>query len=205
MNPFEGYKVTSPFGWRNSPFDPNTKEFHTGVDLVKPFQEPIYSFTTGRVVFSGTGTSGTGFGGYGNVVAIKDEDGCLLCYCHLHNCVVKVGTRVEKGQMIGRLGSTGRSTGPHLHFEVRKHSQDGVPYGWIADRANNCYEPTKYLQDHYEKYYKPVKQQPAGKYPISEEDINKVIAILGDNWTAAQDKTKRDEFHRLADELRKLL
>jgi|GEM_PF-1289496 len=148
MNPFEEYRVTSPFGWRTSPIT-GKREFHTGVDLVKSHQAPIYAFTPGEVVHAKEGAPGSGFGGYGIVVAIKcPKTGHLHCYCHLDSAVVKVGQYVERGQMIGRQGSTGQSTGSHLHYEIRKTSSP--QFGWIADRENNCFEPTKYLVDFYQ-------------------------------------------------------
>ncbi len=144
MNPFEGYRVTSPFGWRNHPIS-KERAFHTGIDLVIGHQSPIYAFVEGEVLFASEGLAGTGFGGYGNVVAIKDKNGHLHVYAHLDSIVLKVGARVEKGQMIGRQGNTGKSTGSHLHYEVRKTCSPS--YGWVADRANNCFEPTQYLTD----------------------------------------------------------
>jgi murein DD-endopeptidase MepM/ murein hydrolase activator NlpD len=149
MNPFEEYRVTSPFGWRTSPIT-GKREFHTGIDLVKSHQAPIYAFTPGEVIHAKEGATGSGFGGYGVVVAIRDpKTDHLHCYAHLDSAVVKVGQRVERGQMIGRQGSTGQSTGSHLHYEIRKSSSP--QFGWIADRENNCFEPTQYLIDYYQK------------------------------------------------------
>lgn len=146
MSYFDDYRMTSPFGWRNSPIT-GKKEFHTGVDLVKSHKAPIYAFVEGEVVHAKMGATGSGFGGYGIVVAIKDKHGCLHVYAHLDSASVEVGQVVERWRMIGRQGNTGQSTGSHLHYEVRKTSSP--KFGWIADRANNCHEPLKYLQNYY--------------------------------------------------------
>lgn len=144
--PFKDYRITSPFGWRNHPVR-GTREFHTGIDLVKSHQAPIPAFTEGEVLFSGMGRQGTGFGGYGNVVLVKDKNNRGQVYAHLDSVSVKRGDRIRKDQVIGRQGNTGVSTGSHLHYEVRKRAQSAPPFGWEADRANNCLEPTKYLND----------------------------------------------------------
>lgn len=146
MNPFEEYRITSPFGWRTHPIS-GTKEWHTGIDLVKADKSPIYAFVAGEVIHAGMGATGSGFGDYGIVVAILDRSkGHLHCYAHLDSALVKVGSRVDKGQTIGRLGNTGRSTGPHLHYEIRKTHHPS--YGWIADKPNMCFEPLQYLKEH---------------------------------------------------------
>lgn len=146
---FEGYRVTSPYGWRTLN---GRREFHTGIDIVKNHKDPIYAFTDGEVIYAGEGMTGTGFGGYGNVVAIKDSNNCLQLYAHLDSVVVKKGAMVDKGQFIGRQGTTGRSTGSHLHFEVRKVSESHIPYGWRVDRENNCHEPVEYLNTYNENH-----------------------------------------------------
>lgn len=150
MSYFDDYRMTSPFGWRNSPIT-GKKEFHTGVDLVKSHKAPIYAFVEGEVVHAKMGATGSGFGGYGIVVAIKDKHGCLHVYAHLDSTAVKVGQKVAKGQVIGRQGNTGKSTGSHLHYEIRKTSKP--QYGWIADRENNCYEPLTYLREYFAKEF----------------------------------------------------
>ncbi|GED70924.1 hypothetical protein BRE01_46260 [Brevibacillus reuszeri] len=162
------YRVTSPFGWRSGPINGN-REFHTGIDLVKSHQAPINAFVAGEVIHAKEGVAGSGFGGYGIVVAICDpETGHLHCYAHLDSVAVKVGDKVKQGQLIGRQGNTGQSTGSHLHYEIRKSSSP--QYGWIADREKNCFEPVKYLDDYFTKVQnnpkpvvKPVNKQPDEK------------------------------------------
>lgn len=147
-NPFRDYRITSPYGWRKSPIN-GAKEFHTGIDLAKSHKSPIFTFAPGEVIFAGFGESGSGFGGYGNVVAVKDNKGHLHCYCHLDSVSVKKGEQLNQGDEVGKQGATGQVTGSHLHYEVRK--TDAPSYGWIQDAEKRCFEPTEYLKNYYKK------------------------------------------------------
>ncbi|MEK3788735.1 M23 family metallopeptidase [Paenibacillus sp. FSL K6-1230] len=147
-NPFKEYRLTSPFGPRMHPVD-HVPRFHRGVDLVlepKDSYGPIKAFTSGEVLHAKMGATGSGFGNMGNVVAVQDDKGYLHVYAHLSSIAVKVGQQVDQGQVIGRQGSTGKSTGPHLHYEIRKAASPS--YGYTATEAG-VVEPTKYLQDYY--------------------------------------------------------
>lgn len=137
---FDGYRITSPYGIRSIPNRPGS-EFHTGIDLVKAHQAPIAAFTSGEVVHAGMGVAGSGFGGFGIVVALQDKYGALHAYCHLDRATVAVGNQVEAGQMVGYQGSTGQVTGSHLHYEVRTQSRPSYGYGTHTD-------PGRYLQDY---------------------------------------------------------
>lgn len=197
ISAMQEYRVTSPFGWRTSPIN-GKREFHTGIDLAKPHQASIYAFTAGEVMYAKEGVTGSGFGGYGIVVAIRDpETGHLHCYAHLDSVAVKVGDKVKQGQQIGRQGSTGQSTGSHLHYEIRKTSSP--QYGWIADREKNCFEPVKYLDDYYarlENIPKPLEST------VDIEAAEKVIGVLGALWTASADKQVQAAAHHAANSLR---
>ncbi|WP_010278760.1 M23 family metallopeptidase [Paenibacillus senegalensis] len=215
MNPFAEYRITSPYGPRRSPIS-GKQEFHTGIDLVKAHRDPIYAFVGGEVIFASEGKPGSGFGGYGIVVAVRcPKTSHLHVYAHLDSAVVKVGQLVERGQMIGRQGSTGQSTGSHLHYEIRKTSSP--QYGWIADRANNCFDPTRYLQDLYkaeEEAAKPVQIKPALDPGVAETIIK---TWLSPAWFQADERARemedaerkaawikqRDYYHWLAQQLRK--
>lgn len=118
------YRVTSPYGKR---IDPITGEnaYHSGIDLVKAHKSPIYAFIPGTVIHAKMGVTGTGYGGYGNVVAVRDKNGNTQLYAHLDSVSVKVGDIVLAGQEVGKQGTTGRSTGSHLHYEVRMNGQYG--------------------------------------------------------------------------------
>jgi murein DD-endopeptidase MepM/ murein hydrolase activator NlpD len=111
------YVLGSPFGARLDPFN-HRPEFHTGVDLDAPYESPVYSTAPGVVVFTGWD------GGYGKLVKIYHGHGIETYYAHLHRILVAKGERVAAHVEIGVLGSTGRSTGPHLHYEIRL---DGHP------------------------------------------------------------------------------
>lgn len=144
MNPFEGYRITSPYGPRRDPFGSGKTEFHKGIDLVKSHRSPIFSFVPGKVKHAKMGVSGSGFGGYGIVVAVKDKAGYLHVYAHLDSASVIVGQSVAAGQEIGKQGTTGQSTGSHLHYEVRKMYKPSYGYGTHVD-------PTEYLKLYFTK------------------------------------------------------
>lgn len=141
---FQGYTISSPYGWRRHPITGEQK-FHAGIDLVKSHQAPIYAFTGGVVLFAGMGKSGTGLGGYGNVVVIKDKNNHAQLYAHLDRVSVKTGEQINKNDRIGYQGATGYVTGSHLHYEVRKKTSP--QYGWEADASKSTLNPTTYLRN----------------------------------------------------------
>ncbi len=104
--------ITSPFGWRSNPFG-GGPEFHQGLDIAAP------SGTTVTAAASGTVIMAQWYGGYGNYILIDHGGGYSTGYGHLSAIYVSTGQSVQRGQAIGAVGSTGQSTGPHLHFEVR--------------------------------------------------------------------------------------
>jgi lipoprotein NlpD len=108
----------------SSLFGPRPGEKHAGVDLPAMEGTPLESAGDGTVVFAGAGMSG-----YGNVVVVKHTPDWSTVYAHNAINLVKEGQSVEKGQVIAEVGSTGRATGPHLHFEVRRR---GVPQDPLA-------------------------------------------------------------------------
>lgn len=106
---------TSAFGRRIDPFNKKFG-FHTGLDLACPPGSSVYAARNGKVIFTGYN------GGYGLLVILKHEHGYSTYYGHLKSVLVKVGDVVERGTKIAVSGNSGRSTGPHLHFEVRKNT-----------------------------------------------------------------------------------
>ena len=104
--------ITSPFGWRSNPFG-GSPEFHQGLDIAAP------SGTTVTAAAGGTVIMAQWYGGYGNYILIDHGGGYSTGYGHLSAIYVSQGQTVQRGQAIGAVGSTGQSTGPHLHFEVR--------------------------------------------------------------------------------------
>lgn len=106
--------IRSRFGPRIDPINGRLR-FHTGIDIAAPAGTPIGAAAAGHVVFAGRN------GGYGNMVVIEHADGTLTRYGHAEKLLVKEGDEVSSGQAIALVGSTGHSTGPHLHFEVKKN------------------------------------------------------------------------------------
>ena len=104
-------RVSSPEGWRRDPITGEVR-YHRGTDIAAPSGTPIQAVSSGRVVESGTR------GGYGNAVVVEADDGRKMLYAHNLVNHVRVGDRVRQGEVIAQVGSTGRSTGPHVHFEV---------------------------------------------------------------------------------------
>ncbi len=119
-NRFDGYMwpaqgvLTSGYGWRWG-------RMHQGVDIAGPVGTPIYAAGAGVVVSSGWNS-----GGYGNMVDVRHPDGSLTRYAHNSRLMVSPGQQVRQGQQIAEMGSTGFSTGPHLHFEIHIPSQGAV-------------------------------------------------------------------------------
>ena len=113
-------RINSPFGWRRHPIT-RKRNFHTGIDIKANTGRTIRAAKNGRVVYSGW------MGGYGRVVVINHGDGYSTLYAHCSSLLVRKGHRVTSGQAIAKVGSSGRTTGPHLHFEVRKSNKPVNP------------------------------------------------------------------------------
>jgi murein DD-endopeptidase MepM/ murein hydrolase activator NlpD len=118
-------RVSSYFGWRNVAVNGN--RHHAGVDLAATWGTPVRAARDGRVERSGW------WGTYGNAVALDHGDGSETRYAHLSSLAVAVGDVVRQGDVIGYVGSTGASTGPHLHFELRFDGRAVDPLGYLVD------------------------------------------------------------------------
>lgn len=112
----EDVQVTSMYGVRKDPLT-GKDEMHQGIDIAAPIGSPIKAAQDGIVEFSGDR------GGYGRTVLLSHQGDVKTLYAHLDEQLVKEGQAIKKGQVIGFTGNTGRSTGPHLHFEVRKDNE----------------------------------------------------------------------------------
>ena len=123
--PTEG-AVSSNFGLRRDPIGGATR-FHDGIDIAAPTGSPVKAAAAGKVIFSGN------VPGYGNLVELDHADGFITRYGHNSINLVAVGEEVRSGQLIALVGSTGRSTGPHLHFAVRKAGEPVNPSVFLGD------------------------------------------------------------------------
>ena len=121
--PAEG-EITSPFGWRVHPIF-GTQRLHTGIDIGADYGDSIRAADGGIVIHSDW------MGGYGNTVIIDHGNGISTLYAHNSQLLVSEGQTVAKGQAVARCGSTGYSTGPHLHFEVRKNGSPVNPLNYL--------------------------------------------------------------------------
>ena len=117
-------EITSPFGWRTHPIF-GTQRFHSGLDIGADYGVPIVAAQSGVVIEAGW------IGGYGNTVMIDHGGGIVSLYGHNQSLAVDVGQTVSQGQVISYCGSTGNSTGPHCHFEVRLNGEPVSPYDYL--------------------------------------------------------------------------
>lgn len=123
--------LASPYGWRRHPMG-GTPGHHWGIDIASPAGTPVLATMPGAVAYAGP------YGSYGLVVYVVHRNGWSSLYGHLSSALVRPGQRVACAQIIGRVGSTGLSTGPHLHFELRYRGYpvDPLPYLWAAYRRS---------------------------------------------------------------------
>lgn len=123
-----GGRITSPFGWRRHPIF-NSRSFHSGVDIGGPYNGNVRASNAGKVIYSGW------YGGYGKVVILDHGQvngiPTTTLYAHLNSARVTPGEYVSKGQVVGYEGTTGYSTGPHVHFEVRVNGRPNNPLNYI--------------------------------------------------------------------------
>ncbi len=108
----------------NSAFGPRGSSFHDGIDIAAPEGTPIRAIESGEVIYSDQ------LRGYGNIVILRHADGFVSVYAHNQSNLVREGQRIARGEVVARVGSTGRVTGPHLHFEIRRNNsaQDPLRY-----------------------------------------------------------------------------
>jgi murein DD-endopeptidase MepM/ murein hydrolase activator NlpD len=123
-----GY-ITSRYGYRTDPFTGRTA-FHAGIDFAGPEGTDVFAVAPGIVTFAAVKN------GYGNVIEINHGDGMTTRYAHARNLVVRVGDMVAKDQLVAYMGSTGRSSGPHLHYEVMRNGTQVDPASYIAHVAH---------------------------------------------------------------------
>ncbi|WP_346984240.1 M23 family metallopeptidase [Chryseobacterium sp. POE27] len=112
---------TKPTEKNNAPVEADQMQFHKGLDIAVPFGSDVVATAAGTVIFSGQK------GGYGNCVIVSHGNGLATLYGHLSQLVAKVNDKVKVGQVIAKSGNSGRSTGPHLHYEVHKNNSPVNP------------------------------------------------------------------------------
>jgi len=122
--PYHGV-ITSTFGQRENPFNGTQVETHRGLDIKGPLGGQVKAMAKGEVEFAGVKS------GFGNCIILKHGNGFETLYGHLSKISVKVGEQIDIGQLIGLIGSTGRSTGPHLHYEVHRYGQKINPESFL--------------------------------------------------------------------------
>ena len=120
-----GGAVTSPFGWREHPIS-GAEDFHRGVDIAAASGSGIYASLPGRVVEVDSSPI------YGNYITLDHGGGLTTTYCHCESIAAPLGANLRRGELVALVGSTGISTGPHVHFEI---SKDGRYYNpaWVLD------------------------------------------------------------------------
>lgn len=118
--------ITSVFGYRSDPFDSENAEYHPGIDFKGAKGDPVHVTADGKVVFTGWK------GGYGNCIIVQHKNDFQTLYGHLSHINVNEGQSVGTGDVIGKVGSTGRSTGTHLHYEVRKNGKPINPVKFLT-------------------------------------------------------------------------
>ncbi len=123
----DSYYISSNYGYRTDPFT-NQRKYHAGVDLAASRGTPVHSTGKGRVTYAAYSR-----GGYGNVVKIDHGYGFVSIYAHLNKINVRKGQTLERGAVIGEVGSTGRSTGAHLHYEIQKEGKPVNPFKYMWD------------------------------------------------------------------------
>ena len=123
--PLDYYQLESPFGPRRDPFN-HRAAFHTGIDLSAPYMSPVHATAAGTVTYAGYRSD------YGKVVEIDHGNGIATRYAHLHRYIVAVGQKIAEHEQIGLLGSSGRSSGPHVHYEVLVNNEPQDPEKFIG-------------------------------------------------------------------------
>lgn len=118
------YKVSSHFG-------PRGRKHHDGIDIPAPKGTPIVSVDSGVVIYSDNGIRG-----YGNMIVVAHSEEVFTVYAHNKKNLVDKGDKVKKGEIIGQVGNTGRSTGPHLHFEIRVKNNVRNPAQYLSKKSD---------------------------------------------------------------------
>ena len=126
--PVSGY-VTDGFGMRRNPFNGEGREVHEGLDIAVDFGTPVSATADGLVIYAAP------HAGYGNLVIVYHSNGVTTRYGHLSRITVEAGQQIKRGEQVGHAGSTGRSTGTHVHYEIRENDQPVDPATYMASKS----------------------------------------------------------------------
>ena len=170
-----------------------TSSFHTGIDYGCPLNTPILASADGVVMFAAWENTG-----YGNAVIIQHDDGRATLYAHLSDISVSVGSTVRQGELLGHSGSTGKSTGPHLHFEARTKWWDyssffdpmTLPLSCVDDSIT--LEPELTEADHFNEGDVLEISCPAGAWVHSADFSDKTAYIKGSRFEFTGKTVERD-------------
>lgn len=119
-------RLSSPLGWRADPLRSGVWQHHWGIDIAAPAGTPVVASAAGTVRYTGW------YGGYGSLVYLDHGQGWTTLYSHLGRIDVRGGQHVDQGTIIAAVGSNGRSTGPHLHFEIRHRNRPVDPLRYLG-------------------------------------------------------------------------
>ncbi|BDY12660.1 peptidoglycan DD-metalloendopeptidase family protein [Hydrogenimonas cancrithermarum] len=177
--PVNHVRITSRFTLRRWHPVLHRYRAHLGVDFGGRTGTPIYAAADGRIIFAGR------LGGYGNVIKIRHRDGFMTLYAHMHKFRrgMRRGKYVKKGQVIGYIGSTGMSTGPHLHFGLYKNGRPINPLGVIKVTKKTIYGKTRKEFLHYAKIMKEKLQKAVETKacPVRLDDLSKTDYCIDEN------------------------
>jgi len=132
LSPADPYWLTSTYGYRNDPFS-GKRTAHHGIDLAGPHGLPIHCTGEGTVIFAQMNRHG-----YGKEVVVDHGYGYTSRYAHLGDIYVKKGQKIKRGEVLGTLGNTGKSTGPHLHYEIRKNDRAVNPFYFFYENLSSA-------------------------------------------------------------------
>jgi murein DD-endopeptidase MepM/ murein hydrolase activator NlpD len=168
-SPIKYTRISSTYGSRIHPIL-KKREYHPGIDLRAPRKTPIYAPADGVVEY----TRGGYAGGYGNMIKLGHSFGFGSIYAHLYKVEVNKGDFIKKGQLIGYVGSTGLSTGPHLHYEIRFLGKTLDPYSfmeWTMKDYTAIFEKERHIK--WDEFLTTIKNLTSTQGPLQSQQVRK--------------------------------
>jgi len=185
-------EISSGFGWRSKPF----AEFHAGLDIAAEYGSPVYATAPGIVVRAASS------GGFGNKIEIDHQNGYQTWFGHLSEIVVRPNQSVQRGELIGRVGSTGLSTGPHLHYQVMHNGSPTDPRDFLGGAATARFALGLPVRSHVAETSDVTRSPPAiarasaaiaAALPIRHVQHIPTSAVVG--WAVPQQPQAQDASH----------